>query len=384
MHVVDATLFYSPTSGGVKRYLLAKHQWMHEHTGWRHSMVVPGDTHTHVPGDVSTVAGRFVPGAFNYRLPLNPVRWSRAIDALEPDLIEIGDAFHPAWAAANVANRRGIPLIAFYHSNFPQLAGRRLGSTVQRFIEWYVKLTYERCEQVLAPSRYMCEYLHSIGVKHATVQPLGVDVNIFSPERRTRNLAAELNLPRGTRVLVFAGRFSKEKNIPVLTDAVRRLGDPYHLLLIGGDETGRDGNITRIPYCRDNQTLASYFASADAVVHAGTHETFGLVVVEAMACGRPVVAMRAGALPELVDPGAGTLAEPHADPSVAAANLAEAIVDVYQRDPDALGAAARRHVLANYSWSRALQSLMARYQAAVSARRLPALSSALGGAETTH
>jgi alpha-1,6-mannosyltransferase len=346
--------------------------------------VVPGDSSTHVPGDISTVAGRFVPGAFNYRLPLNPVSWSRAIDALEPDLIEIGDAFHPAWAAANVASRRGIPLIAFYHSNFPQLAGRRLGRAVQRFIEWYVKLTYERCEQVLAPSRYMCEYLHSIGVKHATCQPLGVDVDTFSPERRTRDLAAELNLPRGTRVLVFAGRFSKEKNIPVLIESFRKLGDPYHLLLIGGEEAGRSGNVTRIPYCRDNQTLASYFASSDAVVHAGTHETFGLVIVEAMACGRPVVAMRAGALPEIVDPGAGNLAEPHEDPNIAAGNLADAISGVYERDLDVLGAAARRHVLTNYSWSRALHGLMARYQMAVNARRLPALNNALGRAETTH
>jgi alpha-1,6-mannosyltransferase len=383
MHVVDATLFYSPTSGGVKRYLLAKHQWMREHTGWRHSLVVPGDSATHAPGDISTVAGRLVPGAFNYRLPLNPLRWSRAIDALEPDLIEIGDAFHPAWAAANVASRRGIPLIAFYHSNFPQLAGRRLGSAVQRFIEWYVKLTYERCDQVLAPSRYMCEYLHGIGVTNATCQPLGVDVESFRPERRTRDLAAELGLSPGTRVLMFAGRFSKEKNIPVLTEAFRRLGSPYHLLLIGGDETGRDGNVTRMPYCRDNLTLASYIASADAFVHAGTHETFGLVVLEAMACGRPVVAMRAGALPELIDPAAGNLAEPHESPSVAAGNLADAIADVYLRDLDVLGAAARRHVLANYSWSRALQALMTRYQLAVSARRLPARADSLGGAETT-
>ncbi len=383
MHVVDATLFYSPTSGGVKRYLLAKHEWMRAHTGWRHSLVVPGESRTHVPGDISTIAGGLVPGAFNYRLPLNPVRWSRAIDALEPDLIEVGDAFHPAWAAANVANRRGIPLIAFYHSNFPQLAGRRLGRAVQRFIEWYVKLTYERCEQVLAPSRYMCDYLHSIGVKHATCHPLGVDVDTFSPDKRTRDLTAELNLPRGTRILVFAGRFSKEKNIPVLLEAFRRLGSPYHLLMIGGGEAGREGNVTRIPYCRDNRTLASYFASADAFVHAGTHETFGLVVLEAMACGRPVVGMRAGALPELVDPAAGNLAEPHADPAVAAAHLADAIVNAYERGVDLLGAAARRHVLANYSWSRTLQALMTRYQVAVGPRRLPALANGLAGAETT-
>ena len=76
----------------------------------------------------------------------------------------VGDAFHPAWAAAAVARRRGIPLIGFYHSNFPQLAGRRLGTAVQKLIEWYVKLTYEQCELVLAPSRCMCDYLRSIGV----------------------------------------------------------------------------------------------------------------------------------------------------------------------------------------------------------------------------
>ena len=120
MHVVDATLFYSPTSGGVKRYLLAKHEWMRAHTNWRHSLVVPGETEQRMLRMTFPPSrGGLVPGAFNYRLPLNPLRWSRAIDALEPDLIEVGDAFHPAWAAASVANRRGIPLIAFYHSNFP-------------------------------------------------------------------------------------------------------------------------------------------------------------------------------------------------------------------------------------------------------------------------
>ena len=215
MHVVDATLFYSPTSGGVKRYLLAKHEWMRAHTNWRHSLVVPGEHDAHAPGDVSMVAGGRVPGAFNYRLPLNPLRWSRAIDALEPDLIEVGDAFHPAWAAASVAQRRGIPLIGFYHSNFPELAGRRLGSAVQKFIEWYVRLTYERCEQVLAPSRYMCEYLHGIGVTQRHVPAAGRRRGNL----RTRGPPAATCAPSSgcrarTRLLVFAGRFSAEKNIP--------------------------------------------------------------------------------------------------------------------------------------------------------------------------
>jgi alpha-1,6-mannosyltransferase len=372
MHVVDATLFYSPTSGGVKRYLLAKHEWMRANTNWRHTLLVPGESTQRAPGAVSTIAGGRVPGAFNYRLPLNPLRWARAIDALEPDLIEIGDAFHPAWAAASVAQRRGVPLIAFYHSNFPELAGRRLGPAVQKFIEWYVRLTYERCEQVLAPSRYMCDYLRGIGVHNAACHPLGVDVEVFSPKRGGRDLRGELGLPRQTRLLVFAGRFSAEKNIPVLVEAFRRLGAPYHLLLIGGGESSRVDNVTRIPYCRDNRVLASYYASADALVHAGMHETFGLVVLEAMACGRPVVAMRAGAIPEIVAPQAGVLAEAHSDPAVAAGNLADAVAHLNERSLDGAGAAARAHVLANFSWNRTLHTLMTRYQAAAGVRHLPA------------
>jgi alpha-1,6-mannosyltransferase len=366
MHIVDATLFYSPTSGGVKRYLLAKQSWLRAHTGWRHSILVPGAHSLHQPGDVSTIAGGLVPGTFNYRLPLNPLRWARALDALEPDLIEVGDAFHPAWAAWRVAERRGIPLMAFYHSNFPELAGRRLGPRVQRFIEWYVRLTYERCAQVFAPSRYMVDYLRSIGVKHAIFQPLGVDLETFNPVRRGRDLRRELNLPRDTRLLAFAGRFSNEKNIPLLLDTFAKLGAPYHLLLIGGDESSRSGNVTRVPYCRDPGVLAQWLASADAFVHAGAHETFGLIVVEALACGRPVVATRAGALPEIVTPEVGVLAEPQS-----ASSLAAAIASLYERDLEVLGAAARAHALANYHWSRALQLQIARYGHALGARQPP-------------
>jgi alpha-1,6-mannosyltransferase len=248
---------------------------------------------------------------------------------------------------------------------------------VQKLIEWYVRLTYARCEQVLVPSRYMCDYLHSIGVMHTALQPLGVDIDTFTPEGKTPDLRAELGLGADARLLVFAGRFSAEKNIPVLLEAFRLLGHPYHLLLIGGGDTARLGNVTRLPYCRDNRALAGYIRGADAFVHAGAHETFGLVILEALACGRPVVAMRAGALPELFDQSVGVLADPHLDDATAAANVAAAIAALYERDLDALGVAARRHVAVNYSWTRTLQGLMGRYQAAVSAHQLPVTGRAL-------
>src|ERR1700730_7440658 len=352
MHLVDTTLFYSPTSGGVKRYLSAKHAWLAAHTSWEHTIVVPGRDTQIERGAVCTLSGYPVPGTFNYRLPLNPRRWTSLLDALDPTLIEAGDAFHPAWCAAHIARRRGIPVAGFYHSNLPELAARRaFGWFTEPVLRRYLRCLYERLDVVFAPSRVMCEYLRELGVQHAVHQPLGVDAEVFHPARRSDVVRRYLGLPRGTRVLVYAGRFAEEKNLPVLLQAFARLGAPYHLLLIGGERQARPAaNITMLPYRRDSLELAEWIASADALVHAGTKETFGLVILEAMACGRPVVAARAGAFPELIDESVGMLAAP----------------------ARAAGAALpRARVLRQSPWQRAFQGQFAAYASLRGARRLP-------------
>lgn len=358
MHLLDTTLFYSPTSGGVKRYLSAKHAWLAAHTSWEHTIVVPG-AHTHVErGGVCTLSGFPVPGTFNYRLPLNPRRWANLMHALEPTLIEAGDAFHPAWCARRVARRRGIPLAGFYHSNLPQIIGRRFGGALtEPGLGRYVRWLYEGFDVVFAPSRLMCAYLNDIGVQHTMLQPLGVDAEVFHPRRRTDALRERLGLAPAARVLVYAGRFAEEKNLPVLLQAFARLGRPYHLLLIGGAHSGRPAdNVTMLPYQGDSAELAGWIASADALVHAGTKETFGLVILEAMACARPVVAARAGAFPEFVDESVGMLAEPNS-----ARSMAEAIAALYERDVEAIGAAARARVLKHFTWHRAFHAQMSAY-----------------------
>jgi alpha-1,6-mannosyltransferase len=367
MHLVDTTLFYSPTSGGVKRYLTAKHAWLQANTGWKHSILVPGDAEHLEPGGISTVPGIHWPGTFNYRLPLNPRRWARLIDELDPSLIEVGDAFHPAWCAWRVAQRRGIPLAAFYHSNLPQIIARRIGGPSERVLGRYVRWLYERFDAVFAPSRLMCEFLNSLGVHHTVHQPLGVDADVFHPSRRTLDLRAKLGLPESTRLLAFAGRFSGEKNLDVLLHAFARLGKPYHLLLIGGGVHAQpSSNVTILPYRRDSVELAQWLASSDALVHAGTKETFGLVLLEAMACGRPVIGARAGAVPEIVDESVGMLAKPSDGES-----MAEAIAGLYERDIEAVGAAARARVLKQFTWAQALTQQVNAYTSIVGTRRIP-------------
>jgi alpha-1,6-mannosyltransferase len=369
MHLVDTTLFYSPTSGGVRRYLNAKHAWYQRQPQLTHTLLVPGDSTRLHRGDVSTLAGRVVPGTFNYRLPLSPRRWKRMLHELSPDLIEAGDAFHPAWCALDVARSRRIPAVAFFHSHLPRLIRIRLGDGMGRAAGRYVRWLYERFDQVLAPSRVMCDFLRSLGLTNVALQPLGVDTVVFNPARRGQQLRRRLGLAPDVRLLVYAGRFSAEKNIHVLRDAFARLGDGYHLLLVGGGEHQRPAsNVTLIPYHRDSSELATTLASADALVHAGTAETFGLVVLEAMACGRPVVGIRANAVAELVDESVGLTAT-RADGDL----FARTVRDLYDRDIEALGRAARTRVENHYSWDCALRHQLAIYDGLVEKKRtLPA------------
>jgi alpha-1,6-mannosyltransferase len=365
MHLVDTTLFYSPTSGGVRRYLNAKHDWYVQQKHGRHSLLVPGARTELQPGGTSTVAGTVVPGTFNYRLPLSARRWRKLLDALQPDLIEAGDAFHPAWCALRVARERGIPVAAFFHSHLPRLIGMRCGAGVGRAAGRYLSWLYEGFDLIFAPSRVMCDYLRSLGLSRVALQPLGVDTNVFNPALRHQGLRRELGLPADVRLLAYAGRFSAEKNIGVLRDAFARLGPGYHLLLVGGGEHQRTGNVTVIPYHRDSRELAGVLASADALVHAGTAETFGLVVLEAMACGRPVVGVNAAAVAELIDEQVG-VAAPRADGKL----MAQAVRDLYDRNLDVLGSAARARVLTRYGWENALQHQLAVYTALTEKKRI--------------
>jgi alpha-1,6-mannosyltransferase len=354
MHLVDTSMFFAPEGGGVGRYLAVKHAWLRANTRWRHTIVAPGPLRRDEDGVRMYRAP--VP-VHPYRFPLARAIWSRRLQRLAPDLLEAGDPFVLAWAAADAGQRLGIPVVAFYHSDVVATVALRLGRGGEALARRYARALYREFDLVVAPSRSAEHRLAELGLAKLACQPLGVDVQAFHPGRGCIDLRARLGLPRTTRLLVFAGRFAREKNLDVLFDAMRVLGDPYHLVLIGsGHAPPLPANATRLPYQSDARAFAALLASCDAFVHAGDRETFGLIVLEAMACGLPVVAVGGGAITELVETHGVVVGRRDARA------LADAVTSLFAADPQAVGRRGREWVERHHTWDHSLRGLAGLYR----------------------
>ena len=365
MHIADLTMFYAPESGGIKTYLTAKSRWLRRHEGYRHSLIIPAHPdfsgHNAEPARArgAQVRLRSLPAAAGYRLPYALGEARRAIETLQPDIVEVGDATHLAWQATRACRRLSIPVVAFCHSDLPQAAGRVLGPTAQAAAARYLRSLYSRFDLLLAPSRHMAARLRELGFSNVQVQPLGVDTDVFQPARADPGVRARLQLASDARLLVYVGRFAPEKNLDVVAAAMQKLGPRCVMAAVGSGPVRVEApNVKVLPYISDPEALAAVIAASDLFVHAGDQETFGLAVLEALACGVPVVGAAAGGIAELIDDQVGALTRPGD-----AGALADAIVSTLQRDRHSLRTAARRRALERHDWNSVLPQLIGHYRA---------------------
>lgn len=364
MHLVDITMFYAAEGGGVSTYLNAKARWLAQRSRVQHTIVSPNIIANPANPSLVSVPGITLPGLNGYRMPRSVGAAARPMLRIRPDLVEAGDAGPCAWAALRIKRRLQVPAVAFYHSDLPRLVGARFGALAMRGARRYLAQLYRQFDLVLAPSRLMVQQLGALGIDNAVHQPLGIDIGTFSPARRNALLRQHLRLPPAARLLVYAGRFTPEKKLGLLIDAVRKLGRPYHLVLIGGgDALPRYPQISFIRFRRDQRALARLLASCDVLVHPGDCETFGLIVLEAMACGLPVLATNGGGVAELVDDSTGLLVEPN---SVDA--LAAGIQAMFRRDLQRLAHAACAKARAHSDWNIIMPQLMRRYASLLALR----------------
>lgn len=357
--LVDTTMLFAPRSGGVKRYLLSKKAWLEANRpSVAHSLVVPGAKHRAGADGIVQLHAAKLPFGDGYRWPSSVRRWGAWVASMNPAVIEAGDPYTPGQGALEAGQRAGCPVVGFCHSDPAGLAALHFGEWAKKPVEKRWARLFSQFDRVVSPSRFIARRLEEAGVGGIVIRPLGVEVDTFRPDRRDRDwLLKKLGLGADARLLCFAGRPAKEKNVDVLIDAVQRLGAPYHLVLVGaGAGMPPEDRVISLPYEKDPKAVARIIASCDAFVHANDKEPFGLIVLEAMACGRPVVGVNAGGVAETVDSSVGQLAR-SADP----ADYAEAIEALFARDIEALGQAARVKMVEQFAWNRVFEDLSMLY-----------------------
>ena len=387
MTVCDLTHAYHETSGGIRTYIDAKRRYVLAHTEHRHVTVIPGerDAVRH-DGRATTVeiASPVIRGAAPYRWFSRPGRVADALAMTAPDVVEVGTFYMPtewgpAFAYRHRQRRRGRPaaVAVQVHTDFAQsyaevysgkLFGRTGGRVVGRLARTYTWNVLRAADLRLAPSPFQTERLEAYGLPIDTI-PLGVDTDLFSPAAADDAVRDELGVPRGARLAIYVGRLDSEKRTATLVEAARQADAdvPTVLVMIGQGpkreelEAQQAGGapVRVLPFLQDRAALARLLASADVYVTAGPHETFGLSVIEAQACGLPVVGVRAGALVERVPPGTGFLG-PVDDARSIAKNVARAVAE-----RGTLGPAARCLAVEQFSWRSSFDTLFGLYARAL-------------------
>lgn len=385
--ICDLTQSWSEVGGGVGTYLRRKREHILSHTPHRHLLIVPGaeDSVLEEGRTITvTIASPPVPTSPKYRLLLRNGAVRKAFEQFRPNLIECQDAYNLPWAALSYRKRNPeTATVAGYFTDFPtayiqrplqNLLGDAVAGQLSSLAYRYCGQLYRRFDAVFALSENGGgARLRELGVGLASIVPLGVQTDEFSPDKRDPELRRSLGVDGNDPLLIYVGRLDKERRAEFVIEAFRKLPDSLgaRLVLIGDGPLRKtilqsgDRRIIAPGYLADRAELARWLASADLYVSAMADETFGVSVIEAQASGLPVVGVASGAMLDRVDAETGRLG-PADDSDSMAAN----IVEICQADRRSMGDAARAHVLGQFSWDRTFQTLFSEvYPEAFAMRR---------------
>jgi glycosyltransferase involved in cell wall biosynthesis len=255
------------------------------------------------------------------RLALTGRKSGAILRDFRPDLVHVvNPAVLGACGIAHAA-RRGLPLVASYHTHVPKYLKHYKFGALEGPCWRAIRALHNRARLNLCTSSQMIAELDEKGFRRLRLWPRAVDTDLFRPGLKSAAMREELSGGRpDAPLLLYVGRLAPEKEIERIRPVLEAIPDAT--LALVGDGPARAkleqhfaGTRARFLGYRKGQQLASAFASADALVFPSRTETLGLVLLEAMAAGCPVVGARAGGIPDIVTDGVnGFLFEP-ADPA---------------------------------------------------------------------
>ena len=301
---------------------------------------------------------------------------ARAIRRFKPDLVHCQTEFVIGRLGQIAAQRAKTPLVSSYHTDFSKYTAAYGAGWLRPTVSKYIGRFHRRSLRTYTPSGPAKADLRRLGIDHVEVWGRGVDVQTFSPTRRSESLRESYGI-NDAFVLLHVGRLAPEKGVERIVEAFRLARDlvpdgarRLRLVLAGGGPSearvraaAPDGVIILGQLDR-RQTLPTLYASADAFVFASLTETLGLVVLEAMASGLPVIAAPAGGVADNLRDGDNGIAYPPADVGAMAHAIARLAVD---RDLYARLAAGARRTAERLTWDHELDRLDASYREVLAA-----------------
>ncbi|OKH18058.1 glycosyltransferase [[Limnothrix rosea] IAM M-220] len=325
-------------------------------------------------------------GAQVYGVKGNPLPWypelkmafpgpsvGKALEAFQPDLIHVVNPAILGLGGIFFAKTMDIPLMASYHTHLPQYL-QHYGLGALEGVLWeLLKAAHNQASLNLCTSTAMVEELRVHGIKNLDLWQRGVDTEMFQPSLKSEKMRDRLSQGHPEApILLYVGRVSAEKQIDQIKPVLEAI--PGSRLAIVGDGPYRSeleehfaGTNTHFVGYLQGLELASAFASADAFVFPSRTETLGLVLLEAMAAGCPVVAANSGGIPDIVtDSENGFMFDP-VDPDGAVKATQRLLAATEEREIMRANARAEAE---KWGWAAATQQLRGYYQQVLAETRL--------------
>jgi phosphatidylinositol alpha 1,6-mannosyltransferase len=386
MRVLFCTDTYLPQMNGVSVVTAVSVEGL-TRAGWTCAVAAP-----RYPAALQTVGSQEVPpgevhGFASVPMPFYPeVRLARPratdigvlMDGFRPDLVHCETEFGIGRAGKTAAARRRIPVVSSYHTDFARYAEAYGAGWLKRAVSRYLAQFHRTSDRVYTPSSVARDHLLRFGLTDVEVWGRGVDTETFHPGRRSEALRAALGM--GSRyTFLYVGRLAPEKRVAQVVDAFRVASEMVprgviHLVLAcaGPREAelraAAPPGVSFLGLLDRRSRLPDLYANCDAFVFASVTETLGLVVLEAMASGLPVIAVPEGGVRDHLQDGRNGIACRAGDvPGMALAMIRIATEWGLSRRL-ARGA---RHTVERLSWDHEIERLDRSYREVV-AQSLPA------------
>ncbi len=228
----------------------------------------------------------------------------RQLGKIRPDAVHIATEGPLGFAARRYCLGRRVPFTTAYHTQFPEYFARRTGLPASAF--WpYIRWFHRPAQRIMVATETIRAQLREQGLTHLTPWSRGVDLTCFSPDAPIPREYAGIEGP----ILLYVGRIAVEKNIAAFLAC-----DYPGTKVVVGDGPARASLEARFPQAhfmgkRTGIDLAGFYAHADVFVFPSKTDTFGLVMIEALACGTPVAAYPVPGPLDIVTDEVGAMAD---------------------------------------------------------------------------